>query len=940
MARGSQLVQKHGKVVSELARLLAKRTKRLYSELVSELGSASPDTDLVLIYDRIRQVHLTELSELEFADGCAQTIACGLFSEFVFNGHAGTCTNVDARRQRNRTFDECWNVPIARHLATTHGIIELFDDLNLNTVLSDFSHQRITDPVLGFYETFLSYYDPVSRRRHGVFYTPQPIVQCIVRAIDRTLTDDFLLVDGLADTTTWEEMAQQFPLLEIPVNADPQAPFVTILDPALGTGTFLVEVIRTIHETVCRRGQEQGDSPENLRRRWNAYVPSNLIPRLLGIERLMAPHTIAGARLRFELRQTGYEGAESVCLPIVLGNSLEQSEKTDRSSNQPITDDWQRILTVPVTVVLGNPPFSGVSSNKNPWIDGLLKKNLSQISKAGHYYEVDGKPLGEKKHWLQDDYVKFIRYAQWRIEKSHAGILGYVTNHGYLDNPTFRGMRQSLMNTFCRLDFLDLHGNRKKNERTLDGAPDANIFGVEQGVAIGLFSRSPKPKLRTTIRHGDVWGKITDKYRVLSTQSIRDLATQHLAPTSPYYFFVPHDSSIRSEFEQGYSLPDIMPLFSTAVVTARDAFVIDVSRDELIRRLSNFRDLTIEDTAIRTQYFTRSRSQKYLPGDTRGWKMADARRRMSQLKNWKQPIRTCLYRPFDRRHIYWADWMIDWTRPDISNQLLVEGNLALVARRQILTQGPSNYFWITDCIVIDGVVRSDNRGTESVFPLYHSSNHSSSIGTANFTNSFLKNLCQATDLRWVHNGNGDLHDTLGPVDVLAYLYAQLQSRIYQARYKEMMRCDFPRIFLPNSRKLFLSMVRAGRRLMELHLSRTTSTTGKNTPAWQGNLSAVVSSGYPKFQEECVKINEACWCQPVSSAVWQYHVGAHQVCRKWLKDRRGRILSSQERHQYINIVNAIGETLFILDQIDKDIIASGGWADGFQLTKKQPISNRN
>ena len=424
MASGSQLVQKHGKVVSELARLLAKRTKQLCSELASELGSASPDTDLVLIYDQIRQVHLTNFSALEFADGYAQTIACGLFSEFIFSGHAGTCTNADTSQQLNGTFDECWNVPIARHLATVHGIIELFDNLNLNTVLSDFSHQRITDPVLGFYETFLSYYDPVLRRRHGVFYTPQPIVQCIVRAIDLALKDDFLLPDGLADTTTWEKMAQQFPLLQIPVHADPQAPFVTILDPALGTGTFLVEVIRTIHETVCRRGHEQGDSPENLHRRWNAYVPSHLIPRLLGIERLMAPHTIAGARIRFELQQTGYEAAESACLSIVLGNSLEQVEKTNASSNQPITDNLPQISTMPVTVVLGNPPFSGVSSNKNPWIDKLLRKNLSQISKAGHYYEVNGKPLGEKKHWLQDDYVKFIRYAQWRIEKSHAGVLG------------------------------------------------------------------------------------------------------------------------------------------------------------------------------------------------------------------------------------------------------------------------------------------------------------------------------------------------------------------------------------------------------------------------------------------------------------------------------------------------------------------------------------
>ena len=320
---------------------------------------------------------------------------------------------------------------------------------DMDAILENFGHStRQEDPVVHFYETFLAAYNPQERERRGVYYTPEPVVSYIVRSVDHLLKEKFHRPTGLADTNTM------------------------ILDPATGTGTFLYFVIREIYEAL-----------ENQRGTWDTYVRNHLLPRVFGFELLMAPYTVAHMKLGIELREMGYTFRDEGRLGVYLTNTLEETARASEAMfSQFIAEEADAATAVkrdrPIMVVLGNPPYSGHSANKGKWIDGLVRD----------YYFVDGQPLGERNpKWLQDDYVKFIRFGEWRINQTGEGVLAFVTNHGYLDNPTFRGMRQQLMQTFTDIYIIDLHGSARKKETAPDNSADENVFDIMQGIAIGIF---------------------------------------------------------------------------------------------------------------------------------------------------------------------------------------------------------------------------------------------------------------------------------------------------------------------------------------------------------------------------------------------------------------------------------------------------------------------
>ena len=380
-------------------------------------------------------------------------------------------------------------------------------------------------------------------------------------------------------------------------------------------------------------------------------------------------------------------------------------------------------------------------------------------------------------------------------------------------------------------------------------------------------------------------------------------------------------------------MPDILPIHSTAVVTARDRFVIDVDPEPLQKRLEQFRDLSIPDGEIRARFFGNGRSRHYPPGDTRGWKLSAARRRLAELDDWQQYLRSCWYRPFDRRTIFWADWMIDWPRVEVSSHLLRRDNLALIVRRQMLRTGPCNFFWISDDITIDGLIRSDNRGSESIFPLYvHSTDGSSGVPhrKCNLTPSFVEAVEKHTGLHWTVDGVGDFRGTLGPLDVLHLTYALFHSPTYRKRYADSLRAGFPRIFLTADTKLLESLCRLGQRLVGLHLLRVNLSSDTYSGQWQGTGDTVVAPGYPQYAEQRVYVNLKRWLGGVASPVWQFRVGAHQVCRKWLKDRRRRRLSEAEMQYYTQIVAAVAETIDLMDQIDQVIDGHSGWPAAFRV----------
>jgi predicted helicase len=713
-----------------------------------------------------------------------------------------------------------------------------------------------TADVAHLYEDFLQRYAAVGRKRGGVFFTPQPIADCIVRRVDRLLCEDFSLTAGLADEA------------------------VAILDPACGTGVFLLSVIEHL--------QDRGDI-------------ANVLSRLIGVEILPAAALLAKLNVAIKQAAVGCDFQRCDCARIITGDALSpnlQSKIQNPKSNIPI--------------VLGNPPFSSLSTTTNEWIARLVRGD----DEVRGYVRANGQRLNERKTWLHDDYVKFIRLAQWHVEQAGRGIVGYVTNHGFLDNATFRLMRQELLRVFPRIEIIDLHGNRKKHEIAPDGRRDENVFGLDQGVAISVFAKGTGDGGQGTgdksrVGYAELWGSRALKLRAIA----RDPFTQttDFSPQPLDWRLIPSPRRARRpEYEAGWSLAEAMPVSTTAPVTARDHFVVAFTGEELRSRICEFRDLSISDEEIRRRYFQRTRSARYQPGDTRGWKLSEARRIVAADTDWPEKIVRCLYRPFDWRYVFWHPAMVDWPRTEITRHLVgIESrmtndqapmtkqiqnpkskfqNLCLLARRQQLPTQPCTFFWISDGLALDGVIRSDNRGSESLFPLYLQG------GQANFAQAFSEQVAATTGLSWLQGGDGDLVSSFGPEDLMAYVYALFHSPSYRERYADDLRSDFPRVLVPRRQDLFSTMARLGIELIQLHLLRMTG--------------QVLSTGY-------LIVSKAGKNGPQPD---RFRAGGYFALRKWLQPKR-RTASDPE---YTRIAAAISRTIEIMSQIDAAVEGSGGW----------------
>ncbi len=442
-------------------------------------------------YQAFKEVLLADLSPAQFADMYAQTITYGLFAARTSPSFTPPFSRYRAAYDIPKTnpfLRTVFRQMVGPELESSvdwiiDDLVNLLAHADIGAILEDFgSRTRTEDPVVHFYETFLAAYDPEMRETRGVYYTPEPVVSYIVRSIDHILKTDFGLPDGLADSST-----------VLPPGFEKEVHRVQILDPATGTATFLHAVIDQIHGAVV--GQTGGN-----RGLWSGYVKDHLLPRLYGFELLMAPYTVAHMKLGLQLAQLGYAFDSDERLKIYLTNALEQAHEFPKLPlfGQIIAREsleaGQVKQDAPVMVILGNPPYSGHSANSGEWIHNLLRgQDTAMGETSGDYFKVNGQPLGERNpKWLNDDYVKFIRFAQWRIARTGYGILAFVTNHGYLDNPTFRGMRESLLETFDNIYLLDLHGNAKKKETAPDGGKDENVFDIMQGVAVCIMVKGSK----------------------------------------------------------------------------------------------------------------------------------------------------------------------------------------------------------------------------------------------------------------------------------------------------------------------------------------------------------------------------------------------------------------------------------------------------------------
>jgi len=879
-----------------------------------------------------RQVLISDLTEDQFADMYAQTICYGLFAARCNARGGERFTRQHAAYQLPKTnpflrrmFGQIAGPDLDERIVwAVDDLAELLHCADISAILQDFGKRtRREDPVVHFYETFLAAYDPKMREARGVYYTPEPVVSYIVRSVDHLLKSEFGLSEGLAD-------AGKVKIKNPEGKGEIEVHKVLILDPATGTGTFLHGVIDHIFESFKRN-----------RGMWSGYVSEHLLPRLFGFELLMAPYAVAHLKLGLQLDELGYDFKADERLRVYLTNTLEEAHKV---GNLPLFSQWlaeeanaaSKIKQgAPVMVVLGNPPYSGHSANTGEWIANLLRgTDTITGEKTGNYFEVDGQPLGERNpKWLNDDYVKFIRFAQWRIEQTGYGILAFITNHGYLDNPTFRGMRQSLMQTFDDIYILDLHGNSKKKERSPDGSKDENVFDIRQGVAIGiLVKRKSDRKKPATAHHAHLWGlrEIYEKdargeqalcggkYHWLWRHDISRTKWTKLKPQAPFYLFAPLDGSLRAEYERGWKLTAIIPVNGVGMTTARDHAVIDCDEQPLLERARLFRDSTDSDKEICRQLGVPLK---------KGWDVAKARQLLRRETNLKSLLKPVLYRPFDERLIFYHDSLVWRTVKQIMRHMLAGRNLGLSTTRSVeIERGWEHIFCTTQMIQHHTVSLKE---VNYLFPLYLYPNGELPQTLfdyidgrrPNLSTEFITDFTARVKLQFIADGSGDLKKTFGPEDVFAYLYAIFHSPTYRTRYAEFLKIDFPRLPLTGSVELFRGLCRLGEELVGLHLMEKHARPITSYP--QPGDNTVKQARYEE-KDRRVWINKEQYFEGVPPEVWEFHVGGYQVCQKWLKDRKERQLTYDDLTHYQRVVSALAETMRLMNEIDETINTHGGW----------------
>jgi predicted helicase len=883
-----------------------------------------------------RRVLLPALSAEQFADMYAQSICYGLFA-----ARCNVPTGANFTRE-HAAFDIPKTNPFLRkmfgHIAgpdLDDRIVWAVDDLaavlnraDMESILRDFGHRtRQEDPVVHFYETFLAAYDPKMREARGVYYTPEPVVSYIVRSVDHLLKSDFHLPGGLAD-------AARITITSKDANGNEQrreTHKVQILDPATGTGTFLHSIIDHIYETF--KGN-QG--------MWSGYVSQHLLPRLFGFELLMAPYAVAHMKLGLQLKETGYDFRGSERLGVYLTNTLEGGfAGGDALFAEWLVEEATAAggvkYNAPVMVVIGNPPYSYASNNNGKWISQLIRD----------YYQVDGKSLDERNpKGLQDDYVKFIRFAQWRIAQTGYGILAFISNHGYLDNPTFRGMRQSLMQDFDEIYILNLHGNSKKKERSPDGSKDENVFDIQQGVAIGIFVKRGQRSAHqpAVVRHAYLWGPrelfagagdtkqlIGGKYHWLAEHDMTNTEWTIFSPQVPFYLFEPQNSVYDEEYRQGWKVTDILAVNTPGLVTARDSLTIQWQREDIWHVVNEFISLSSDE----------AREQYQLGSDTRDWKVNLAQEDVKKSGPSKSLIKPILYRPFGVLYTYYTGHtrgFLSMPRADVMNHMLLGKNLGLVTVRQV-AEGVFNHVLATDTI-IDNRATLSNKGYALLLPLYlypdptkkgtlfNTDTPTTAPGgrRPNLAPAFIADMSVKIGMQFVADGRGDLKTTFGPEDVFDYLYAVFHSPTYRTRYAEFLKIDFPRLPLTSDAELLRALCGFGQRLVALHVMEAFGAALPMFPESGNNMVEKIDYRVTPDEPERgrVYINAAQYFEGVPPRVWEFHVGGYQVCHKWLKDRKGRVLSYEDINHYRRVVAALAETIALMEQIDAVIAEHGGW----------------
>lgn len=889
--------------------------RALTADVAARDGGAA-STDLVGQYDAFKSDLIHDITIAEFADIYAETLAYGLFAARLHDDTQDSFTRSEALEllPKSNPFLRQLFIYIAgpdldeRLRRIIDELCSLFAATNMAKVLANFG--KVTgrqDPFLHFYEVFLAEYNPDKRKSRGVWYTPEAVVNFIVRAVDETLVKEFGVPDGLADTgrVTIDWDTGQNDKKGKPVTLKKQVHRIQLLDPATGTGTFLAEVVKLVASRV------KGIAPGQ----WSNYVETDLIPRIHGFELLMASYAMCHTKLDMILTALGYKpSVKPPRLGVYLTNSLDEGERVEQTLfglSRAIAEEAKAASDIkrqtPIMCVIGNPPYN------------IMSGNLSDEQKAliDPYRSVDGVRIKEKgmlqfEKNINNDYVKFLSMSEQIIRKNGFGVLGFVTSHSYLKSASFRGLRAHLLETFHRIYILDLHGNSEIREVTPEGIKDENIFDIKQGVSVIIAVRLRAAlKGKGTAYFTEMWGDRQSKYDLLSTASVSSIEWTDCEAQAPDYTFYPPSAAYESYVKDYLSLSKMMPLYSSGVITARDGFSIDEDKSVL---------------AVRAKAFAESKTQPDSEfcrelgiAEKKGWDVTKARKALSKVGDYEALIEDICYRPFDVRKIIFHESLV-WTTARSTMQNMLRGpNVILISARSEKS-GTCSHFFTSDKIV---ETKCGERTTQSaVFPLYiyPDANDLDQSVRINFDPKLYARIRKAAGLTGpltspdgtdaFRKASGDARPD--EVKVFDYFYGVLHSPKYRASYAPFLKMDFPRIPYPSSPKTFTKISAQGEALRRLHLMESEAI-GDTPYPFMGDGESVI--GKIRYESKKVWINDTQYFSNVPMVAWSFYVGGYQPAQKWLKDRRGRELTWGEIRHYQKIIKVLTETHHLMRQID-------------------------
>lgn len=870
-----------------LASELAKRTSFMRDVVLQELGRemAGQDGHILGFYEAFEEYLMPDISRDEFADIYSQTITYGLLTARIrVSGDFDRTDAADAIPSTIGILKDIFDFISTSDPPTeiewiVDDVSNVLSGTDIDDILSEFYADRAeSSPLIHFYETFLEEYDPKTRQQKGVYYTPEPVVSWITESVNSVLKDKLEQGDGLAGEN------------------------VTILDPAAGTMTFPAAATRLAVDEYKEKYGSGGVS---------ALLSDNILEDYYAFELLVAAYTIGHLKMAILFEEKGYELGDDDRIQLFLTNTLEpeEADQTNLPFASSLADEAEKAHEVKedtsILAILGNPPYSGHSENQGDWIESLVedyKKGYPELQKRG------------QAKWLQDDYVKFIRWAQWKLSDEKKGTLGYITNHAYIDNPTFMGMREQLLLEFDEIYVMDLHGNANRREEPPDGGADENVFDIRQGVAISIFVKDDREAEDeyADVYHSDLWGTRQEKYDALQNSDLNDVDWENVTPREPHYLFVPRDQDLASAYHDWVGVPQIFSEYgdpAPGIVTTHNEFAISLTPE---RQKQKVRQLLATDTESEAREYFNLCSQDQ-------WIYSDAKEHL-QNANWEDKIVQIQTSPFDKEYtVYDKHVAVHRRTGRLSKHMLAGDNISLsVPRRTERT--PFNHAFVTD-----GLMTHHGVSTKEVnyqFPLYRYPN------APDETSSKLQETPRQTNVnaKVVSQLSEFYSSEVTPEEVFYYTYAVLYTRTYRLKYSEFMETDFPKIPFPEDESLFQEYASHGEDLVRFHLlthpdlsspgihlhSEGDSNSGEN------KVSERTGEYYRHYDEEEGRfyINSNQYFAPVPQDTWEYEIGDRQVAKKWIQNRIGENLSSNEVRKFCRIIRALMETVTIQDELDK------------------------